>query len=752
MLPRSTPFLLAALAGYASAQTSVPAGPPKTGPSIGAGDLVQILAGEVRDLARDAQGRIVYCTAGGTVGRFSGTGPVEVLATGFFPFPLRAVAETLDGSLAVVDQFGDVRLVPANGGTAVRVHDNDLMIQDPTDLIVDGRGNFLIASATPSNGLRGINWVSSDGFRWGYYLVRHSPVQLAHDPLTNGVLIADANNGGNLQLVAAGNPLRPTSALDAVTHPGTSSALDDGTMALEADGDVYWCASGNVWKRSRAGGTTTLFASGFGVLRGSAIAASTPLRASATGWSLYVAEGANPTLVHELPGVDAPGAVIAADQGFVPGPGVKLNLTLGFQCYELTADASGRLLLGGSQFGSTHFVKRVTLSPTPSIATVASSANGLSGLVEGIVVAPDASLYCLTRPGPIQRITEGPLSVTTVFSDPTNAITAGKDLVRDVNGDFYVANRDAWGLGKVLKISGGVASLLVNANEARGLAATPGGGMYVSEWNGPGFQGTVDRYRFSDGVLEVQPGFSGINFTNDSVWGDGDLCVDAAGGVYSISEDDWSLVRYAPNQDGFARIGSGYLNHPSGLVIAPSTAGSGSTTGWSLYVSEFDFLYERASVQAPASTSVDASLGLMAGLGRALVAGLDPRYGQPRTLAPAPSGAGLLVATSQGWLLALDPESQELTPVAGPEQGLTGDLVALATLPPGSPGGMRVAVANRAGELFGLSGTRVFRLAARPERLAPVLERFLAAPRRWVRLGREDYVLDGWAVWRVTSS
>jgi len=33
-----------------------------------------------------------------------------------------------------------------------------------------------------------------------------------------------------------------------------------------------------------------------------------------------------------------------------------------------------------------------------------------------------------------------------------------------------------------------------------------------------------------------------------------------------------------------------------------------------------------------------------------------------------------------------------------------------------------------------------------------VLERFLAAPRRWVRLGREDYVLDGWAVWRVTSS
>jgi hypothetical protein len=48
--------------------------------------------------------------------------------------------------------------------------------------------------------------------------------------------------------------------------------------------------------------------------------------------------------------------------------------------------------------------------------------------------------------------------------------------------------------------------------------------------------------------MEHQPAFSAINYTNDYVWGDGDLCVDANGSVYSLSEDDWSLVRYDPGR------------------------------------------------------------------------------------------------------------------------------------------------------------------------------------------------------------
>jgi hypothetical protein len=210
-----------------------------------------------------------------------------------------------------------------------------------------------------------------------------------------------------------------------------------------------------VWKRSRATNTTTLFAGGYDQLRGVVIAASNGWQYSPSGWSLYLAEGASPTRIREIPNVGAPGDLIATDQGPVPNRGQKINVVLGFQALELTADATGRLLLGGTQFGSTQFIKRVTLTGTPSIATVATSANGLAGPIEGLVVDDDASIWALARAGQIQHVTEGPLNVTTVFTDPVNQITAGKDLVMDVDGSFYVACREAWDFGKVLRSRAG---------------------------------------------------------------------------------------------------------------------------------------------------------------------------------------------------------------------------------------------------------------------------------------------------------
>ena len=746
--------LVELLGGAVLAQTAVPHEKLNGVFELTPGEREIEIPGQVRDLALDAEGRILYCTSEGEVGRIAPQSGLRTVlattATAWFPNPLRAVVEALNGDVAVLDIHGHIRVLPGGSPPADHRYVDDLMIQDATDMIIDAAGNYLIASSTPSNGLRAVNWVSASGQRWSYYLVRHSPVQLCADPLTGGIVISDAQNGGNLQLVAAADPYRRTTAIDSVTHPGVSSVQDDGAVAAEADGDLYWAVGGNVYRRGRAAGVTTLYASGFGQLRGAVIAHSSSHVSSPSGWSLYLAEGQSPTRIRELPNVGAPGAVVATNQGVVPVRGQQVNVIFGFQVFDLTVDDMGRLLVGGTQFQTTNYVKRITLTPSPSIATVATTANGLSGIVEGLVVAPDDSIYALTRTGSIQRITEGPLSITTVFNDPTNAITAGKDLVRDVNGSFYVADRDAWGAGQVIAISGGGASVLSNPSEARGLAACATGGMYVSTWNGPGFSGAVDRLRFSDHVMEHQPGFSAINYTNDYVWGDGDLCVDANGSVYSLSEDDWSLVRYDPGQDAFVRVGSMYENHPSGLVIAPSTPGSGSTTGWSLYVSEFDFLWEKISVAAPASTYVDSSLGLMAGVGRAQTGVFHPQYGQPRAIAAAPFGGGIVASTSQGWVLALDVATGEVAPLAGPDQGLRGDLVALAS----HPGCRQLLVANDEGEVFALSGGRVRRVPADSDRIWSVLESFRARERRWVTLrtawSREDYVLEGWVVWRVT--
>jgi len=733
------------------AQQSAPGGPP-TGPRDTApGSVVQRIPGTVKDLTRDAAGRIVYCTAEGEVGRFrAGLGPREVLATaqsGPFPNELRAVAEAPNGDLALLDAAGDIRVLAGGQAPAVLRYDDLYMIQDASDLVIDASGNFLVASATPSSGQRALNWISSDGFRWGYYLVKHQPLALASDPLTGGLVLSETSAGGNLQLIEAGSATRRTSALDTSTHPGISAANSDGDVALEADGDVFWLAGGTVRRHVRTSGVTSTFASGFGTLRGAVIAARSPWSAGTTGHSLFVAEGANPTLVREFPGVGAPGALVAASQGFVPGRGIKVNVSFGFQAFDLTPDNQGRLLLGGSNFGSTHTIKRVTLTGTPSIATVATSANGLSGIVEGLVVDVDDAIYALTRPGTIHKLTEGPLTVTTVFSDPASQITAAKDLALDVDGTFYVACRESWDFGKVMAVTpfANGAVFLTGTEETRGLAASPGGGLYLSQWRNTGFHGTVERLHFADNSLESLPGFAGMNYTNDSVWGDGDLVVDADGSIYTVSEDDWSLVKYDADEDGLERIGSGYLNHPSGLAIAPSTATSGSTTGWSLYIAEFDNLWEKPSYPAPASPFVDASLGLVAG--RRVAAAPDPRLGRPRALAPAPGG-GVLVATSGGVIQRLDPAQGTLELFAGPEHGLAGDLVALGA----TPSRAHVLALSAEGELYLVGAGAARRLTPDAARLAEVRERLSERPQRRLRVPGTpalELVLDGWVVWAV---
>ena len=158
------------------------------------------------------------------------------------------------------------------------------------------------------------------------------------------------------------------------------------------------------------------------------------------------------------------GELFEALRGADADPNVSISIVRGagpsFSAgYDLAADNQGRLLLGGTNWGSTHYIKRVTLTGTPSISLVANSGNGLAGIIEGLCVAPDDSIYALSRSGTIQRITEGPLSLTTVFSDPAEQVFAGKDLALDVDGTLYVATFESTGFGKVLQVAGGGASL-----------------------------------------------------------------------------------------------------------------------------------------------------------------------------------------------------------------------------------------------------------------------------------------------------
>jgi hypothetical protein len=440
---------------------------------------------------------------------------------------------------------------------------------------------------------------------------------------------------------------------------------------------------------------------------------------------------------------------VTNDQGDPPGKGRPVPVSFGCQCLDITLDQGGRLLLGGTTFVSGEFLKKITTFGTPSIVTVATSADGLLGPVEGVVLAPDHSIYTLAHNGTIQHVTTSPLAVATVFTDPTNVVVAGKDLAMDVDGSFYIASRDTSDLGRILKVAGGSATQLLVTEETRGLAARPQGGMYFSQWRFHGFAGTVELLRFNGPDVDSLPGFAALNFSNDDARGDGELVVDVDGNVYTISEDDWSLVRYHADLGGIERIGGGYLGHPAGLAIALSTAGSGSATGWSLYVAESLNLWEHPGCPPPASPWVDASLALE--VERTHAGTPHPRYGKPSALAPAPHPDGLLIATEGGWLFTLDTRTGEIQPVAGPEQGLRGDLVAIGT----TPDGRRTLVVNTAGEAFEFFGTRPRALTSSPESTAALLARVQAEPQRTAQLrdrstgATRHFALDGWAVWRV---
>src|SRR5688500_112567 len=178
MLPH--PLVVLALSVPAPQQSSA-ALPP--GPGIVSRDpsVRWTIPGTVRDLARDSAGRILYCTAEREVGRLGPGSGREVLATAAsFPNDLRAVAES-GPDIVLIDLLGHVRKLPGGALPPALVYQDQYMIQDPTDLIVDARGSFLIASSTPTSGTRAMNWIAADGIDWSYYRVGHQPLALAHD-------------------------------------------------------------------------------------------------------------------------------------------------------------------------------------------------------------------------------------------------------------------------------------------------------------------------------------------------------------------------------------------------------------------------------------------------------------------------------------------------------------------------------------------------------------------------------------------
>jgi len=651
--------------------------------------------GTVNDLAVDSSGDLLYCTDQGSVGTITTAGVVTELAnsvTGPFSNSLRGVVENGSGEIAVLDSGGDIYELTGGLTPANLIYDDLYMIGGTTDFIVDTNGNYVIASRTPSSGVRGINWVNSNGNRWAYFLVKFSPVALAADPIGTGLVMADDSGSGLLHRIETGDASHPTTLMDGVTSFGFSENDFDGDIALETDGSAWIVGDGEVYRHDRGTGLTSAQATGLAQLRGVTIAASSGGVPSPSGWSLYLAEGSFPTAIREIGNVGAPASTVAGDLGTVPNRGNQLLFFTGQTVHDMAVDLNGDLLVGGDVFGASFKVMRVSL-PSLAISTIANQADGISARIEGIQVDRDGVIYALGANGKIFRIVESPFSVTTVFEDTSNDITVGKDLAIDRDGSFYVADRASFGSGAVQWIDpNGVLTTLSNTIESRGVIADPfTANIIASEWNGTGFEGTIGLVDTTTGVITDFPNLSQLNYSNDSIWGDGDIVQDVEGNIYTISEDDWSLYRYDRNAQKKFRIGSSYLNNPSGLAIAKSTNPVGGQTGWSLYVAEYNFLYEFENVPAPAPRLLDRAAPPVG----PIVGFLPGTAGIARAVAPRVGANELLTTTSDSKLFRTNMATGATIQVAGPIKGLAGDLVDIDMTPAG-----HALIANRGGTIF----------------------------------------------------
>ncbi len=604
--PLTAPALFAALAFSLAAPVTAHVDPG----SSRAGTMLTSVPGTIWDLGRESGGQLLFCTTQGDVGLISTAGgAITYLATpADFPQPLRAVAETPNGDIAVIDTLGDIWVLPGRSTPPVRIYQDQYLIGDPSDLVVDLSGNYLVTSETPSAGQLGIGWISSNGNRWSYYLVEHLPISMAADPISGGLFLADEKNGGDLRLIDTSDETHPAYMLDGTTNFGFSGPLKDGDIAVEADGDALFVTNQRLYRYDRALGTTSILSSGYAQVRSVAIAASSGNVLSASGWSAYLTEFANPSIIHEVGNVGAPASLIVAPTGLVPNRGLQVSFFGNLRVYELSVDAAGNLLVGGDLFGADPSVRRVNLA-NGNLIPIADDTDGITGRIEGIATREDGLIYAMTDTGVIHTIRENPLQVGTHYNDAANVIDSGWDMALGVDGTLYVANREQTIVGEVIAVdpSGASATPLVTLKEARGVAASPAtGGLYVAEWQNIGFHGTIDHLNLQNNNLVTLPGATMLNYSN-AEWGDGDLVVDVEGNIYTCSEDDWRVIKYDPAKQRYSTIGSSYVNHPSGVAIARSRAGSGSTTGWSLYVSEFDYLWELPSVPPPAMRIVGCS-------------------------------------------------------------------------------------------------------------------------------------------------
>jgi sugar lactone lactonase YvrE len=360
-----------------SAQLSYPDGVAVDG----GGNLLIVGGDRVRKVSPDG---IINTVAGDGVRRFSGDGgpAADAQLNGAI-----AVAADQAGNL-FIGELGRIRRVSASGiittvaGVGAYGHSGDggpatsAQLTEPRGLVVDGAGNIEIAD--PWN--PGIRNVSPDGIITtvagkGDELGR--PTGVAVDStgylfVTDQRRIRKISPNGIVATVSGGGPC----CFWGDGGPATSAAMWPGSLAVDAEGNLYIADINRIRRVSRDGIITTVAGNGTAGYSGDGGPATSATLGGRTGLAvdsagnLFIADSAN----HRIRQVSRSGIITTVAGNGTPGfsgdggPATSAGLNIP---YAVAVDSAGNLFI--ADIGN-HRIRKV--SPSGTITTVAG--NGMS--------------------------------------------------------------------------------------------------------------------------------------------------------------------------------------------------------------------------------------------------------------------------------------------------------------------------------------------------------------------------------------
>ena len=366
----------------------------------------------------------------------------------------------------------------------------------------------------------------------------------------------------------------------------------DGDLLVDARGDTYVACEDefSILRHDREHDVKVRVSSGYlNRPAGLALAPASDPAASATGWSLYVAER---NFIWEI------------DDALPPGPGgldpfaPPAGSLLGWARPEhgnptdVIRDPASSDLLAVTDAG---YLLRYPLGSVEPASVLRGPADGLPVSLTSITATPDGRLAAVSRQGTVLRIdTWAGYAVSTLFTDPQNLVVDATELVAESSGDLLLLEADPTILpgGRIWRLQGTSLVEIGDTHHGQAGALDPASEeLWVLERGRDSEGGEILRVDFSEVPARAGHARTFPFRTFFGERGSGGLALNAEGDAFVLEGATgrvWKLDRATGAVDPVG----GQYSRPRSATVSFGRGGIAGTEGASLFVLDGPAIYE----------------------------------------------------------------------------------------------------------------------------------------------------------------